>query len=403
MKKLCKILFFTFGLLIISEWSFSQPYVVMLSMDGFRWDYPEHAHTPNLDYLAAQGIKAHSIVPSFPSKTFPNHYTMATGLVPDRHGIVDNSFYDAQLGLKYKIGDRKAVENGIFYNGEPIWVTAEKQGIRSAALFWVGSEAPVHGIQPSLWKKYDQSLPFEQRIDTVIHWLSLPEEVRPHLLMWYFHEPDAIGHDYGPRSPEVYREVEYLDSLLGVFLAKLSQLPHAGEINLIVTSDHGMGPINKEDVVYLYDYLKKEWIEREEGGSPNFCLKAVPAFYDSVWNALAQMPHIQAWKHGQVPARLNYGTHPRTLDFIIVADSGWQITTGQRISYSNGAHGYDIANTDMHAIFYAMGPAFLKDPDYPSFSNTDLYILIASILGMEPAPTDGSFGRIKGMLRDQDK
>jgi alkaline phosphatase D len=401
MKISIRALAICLSLFYLSANSFSQPYVVMLSLDGFRWDYPDHANTPNLDYIAAHGVKAHSLIPSFPSKTFPNHYTMATGLVPDHHGIVDNSFYDEELGLKYRISDRKAVENGAFYGGEPIWVTAELQGVTSASCFWVGSEAPVKGIQPTYWAKYNHDLPFEQRIDTVIHWLNLPEEQRPHLIMWYIHEPDGIGHDLGPLDPGVYHYVEYLDSLVGVFLDRVSGLPIADQVNFIVTSDHGMGPIHKDSVVFLHDYVKKEWIARDEGSNPNLLLKAAPGCYDSIWAALARVRHIQAWKHGQVPSRLNYGTHPRELDFIIVADSGWMVTTGLKVSYSGGAHGYDIANTDMHAIFYAMGPAFVRNPDYPSFSNTNLYILIASILGLNPAPTDGNFEDIRGMLKEK--
>ena len=376
----------------------AQPYVVMLSLDGFRWDYPEHAKTPNLDYIASQGVKARSLIPSFPTKTFPNHYTMATGLYPDHHGIVQNSFYDPDLDKSYRISNREAVEDPEFYGGEPIWVTAENQGVTSASFFWVGSETPVKGVQPTYWKKYRHDFPLEQRIDTVIHWLSLPEETRPHLIMWYMHEPDAIGHDAGPNSDEVYRKVEYLDSVVGVFLNKVQELPYADQVNIIVTSDHGMGPIDKEKTVYLKNYIEKDWFETIQGHNPNLTFKVKPEHYETAWTALSGIPNVQVWKHGEVPDRLNYGTHPRTLDFILVADSAWQVTTGSRISYSGGAHGYDNANTDMHAIFYAMGPAFLPDADYPSFYNVDLYILIARILGLEPAPTDGSQERIHNML-----
>jgi len=373
----------------------------MLSLDGFRWDYPEQAETPNLDYIASQGIKAQSLIPSFPTKTFPNHYTMATGLYPDHHGIVQNSFYDPELDRRYKISDRNAVEDPVFYGGEPIWVTAEKQGITSASFFWVGSETAVQGIQPTFWKRYVHDFPFEQRIDTVIYWLSLPEEKRPRLVLWYMHEPDAIGHDYGPGHPEVIRQVEYLDSLVGVFLDKVKKLPYAGEINIIVTSDHGMGPTSKEKTVYLKNYISKEWFETIEGHSPNLIFKARPEFYDTAWQVLSNIPNVSVWKHGEVPERLHYGHHIRTLDFILVADSAWQVTTGERISYDGGAHGYDNANTDMHAIFYAAGPAFIHNPDYPSFYNVDLYILLATILGLNPAETDGSAIRIQGMLKNR--
>lgn len=375
-----------------------QPYVVMLSLDGFRWDYAQHASTPNLDYLAANGVKAQSLIPSFPTKTFPNHYTMATGLYPDHHGIVQNSFYDPEQDRSYRISDRDAVEDGTFYGGEPIWVTAEKQGVTSASFFWVGSEADVRGIQPTYWKVYDHDFPFEQRVDTVVHWLSLPEETRPHLVLWYMHEPDAKGHKFGPLSPEANRKVEHLDSLVGVFLHKVEQLPYADQINIIVTSDHGMGPIHKEKTVNLKDFIEKKWFETIQGSNPNYIFTVKPEYYDVAWKKLSSIPHVTVWKHGEVPDRFHYGTHVRTQDFILVADSAWQVITGSRKSYDGGAHGYDNANTDMHTIFYAMGPAFLPDPDYPSFYNIDLYLLLSTILDLDPEPTDGNPERIHDML-----
>lgn len=150
----------------------SPQYVIMLSMDGFRWDYAGRVHTPSLDHLAASGVTTDYMIPAFPAKTFPNHYSMATGLYPDNHGIVNNNFYCPVLDMTYRLGDRAAVENGIFYGGEPIWVTAEKQGMRAASFFWVGLEAPVQGIQPTYWKRYQHDIPFEERIDTVIAWLE---------------------------------------------------------------------------------------------------------------------------------------------------------------------------------------------------------------------------------------
>jgi len=190
-----KILAACFLLLVtITLNSQEKPYLVILSMDGFRWDYPEKVATPNLDSVAAVGVKAKSIIPSFPTKTFPNHYTMVTGLYPDHHGIVQNEFYDPESGRYYRIGDRKAVMDGTFYGGEPIWVTAEKQDVKSASYYWVGSEAEIGGVRPAYWKEYDGKVPFENRIDSVISWLRLPEEKRPHLILLYFDEPDGYGH-----------------------------------------------------------------------------------------------------------------------------------------------------------------------------------------------------------------
>ena len=375
-----------------------QPYVVMLSMDGFRWDYPDKCPTPNLDRMAKEGVKAQSLQPAFPSKTFANHYTMATGLYPDHHGIVENNFFDPSTGKHYSISDRKAVEDPSFYGGEPIWVTAEKQGVIAASFFWVGSEAPIQGVQPNYWKRYDHGFPFEQRIDTVIYWLSLPEAKRPHLITFYFDEPDGIGHGKGPDSEETYRVVTYLDSLVGVLQNKLEALPIADQINLIVTSDHGMGPTSHERCIRMKDYLDYHWFEEMEGYTPNLTMKVKEEFYDSAWNALTSIPHMTAWKHGTVPDSLHYGTNPRTLDFILVADSAWSFTLTDKIPHARGAHGYNPYNTDMHAIFYARGPAFRSDYVHPTFENIHLYPLICEILGLSPAPIDGKIDVVKGML-----
>ncbi|MBW6460083.1 MAG: ectonucleotide pyrophosphatase/phosphodiesterase [Bacteroidales bacterium] len=376
-----------------------KPFVVMLSMDGYRWDYPEQCHTPNLDRIADRGVKAHSIQSAFPSKTFPNHYTMATGLYPDNHGIVQNSFYDPETSRKYAIRDRDAVEDPSFYGGEPIWVTAEKNGITSASFFWVGSEAPIKGIQPTYWKKYDHNFPFENRIDTVIYWLNLPEEKRPRLVMWYFDEPDGIGHTEGPHGEATFQMVAYLDSLLGVFLDKLEQLPHAHEINVIVTSDHGMGINTPDKHICLKHYIETDWFREIEGWNPNFIFKVKENYYDTAWQALQAIPHVSVWKHGEVPERLNYGRNPRTRDFILVADSAWQVSLTGRHSNSAGAHGYDPFKKDMHAIFYAKGLAFKQGYVHPTFENIHLYPLICEILGIEPAPIDGHIDYVKEMLR----
>jgi alkaline phosphatase D len=368
-------------------------------MDGFRWDYPDKCATPNLDRLAAQGVKAHSLQPAFPSKTFANHYTMATGLYPDHSGLVDNSFYDPETGKYYTISDRRAVEDPSFYGGEPIWVTAEKQGIITASYFWVGSEAPIKGIQPKYWKKYDHSFPFGQRIDTVIYWLSLPENTRPHLITFYFDEPDGTGHGEGPYSNTTYEMVTYLDSLVGVLLDKIEALPIAGQVNLIITSDHGMGPVSPDRCIHLKEFLDYKWFDEMEGYTPNLTLKVKPEFADTAWKALSGVPNVTVWKHGEMPDSLHYGTNPRTLDFILVADSAWQFSLSEKVPRSSGAHGYNPYNTDMHAIFYAKGPAFKVGYIHPTFENINIYPLICNILGIDPAPVDGKSGNVKGMLK----
>jgi predicted AlkP superfamily pyrophosphatase or phosphodiesterase len=377
-----------------------KPYLVILSMDGFRWDYPDSIPTPNLDAIARGGVKAVSLRPAFPSKTFPNHYTMATGLYPNNHGIVLNSFWDPDSNMYYSIGKREAVENGYFYGGEPIWVTAEKQGVKSASYFWVGSEAVIDGYQPSVTKKYNWRIPYEDRIDSVLTWLQLPEDQRPHFIMWYMSEPDHMGHDHGPFSKETNEVIMYQDTLLGIFLEKIAALPNSDEINLIFTSDHGMQASDSARTEYLEDYIKESWITEIQGYNPNYNILAADDCLDSLYNALLKADHFKVWKAGEVPARLNYGTHERCMDLIVCADSAWRIKEkrdGRRAS--RGDHGYDNRNTDMHAIFYATGPAFKKEHLHPTFNNVDLYPLMAHILGLVPAEVDGKISNVNGMLQ----
>ncbi len=379
-------------------------YVVMLSMDGFRWDYTDKFPTPNFDIIEATGVKAISMKPSYPTKTFPNHYTMATGLYPDHNGIVMNNFYAPDLDAYYSIQDRKTVENPAFYKGEPIWVTAEKHGIISASCFWVGSEAPIMGIQPKYWKKYEHNLPFAQRIDTVIYWLRLPPEERPRLITWYMHEPDSKGHKLGPNNPELGKTIVLLDSLLGVFMKKVKELPNSEEINIIVTSDHGMCETSSTRWINLSDYLNKEWFDIIEGGNPNYNFFAKTENHQIIKNALLKIPNVHAWAKSDVPERLHYGTSPREGDFILVADSGYVVSWKDAPPpFTGGAHGYDNKNTDMHAIFYAYGPAFKTGFKQPTFNNTDIYPLICEILHLIPAEVDGKLENVMRMINTGDK
>lgn len=375
-------------------------YVVFVSLDGTRWDYPELYDTPVLDAMARDGVKAEWVRSSFPTKTFPNHYSLATGLYPNNHGLVNNSFFDQEMGLLYRMGNREMVEHPGFYGGEPIWNTAEKQNMISASFFWVGSEAPVQGIQPTYWKRYDGSIPFGARVDTVIHWLKLPIEKRPRLVLLYFDQPDGIAHTYGPVHEETGKVMTEMDRIVGNLQRRISKLPYGDRVNLIVASDHGMGATSPERYVNINEHIEEEWITELIGGNPVYLMDAEEGFEDSVVHRLSLVTGITAWRKEDVPAHLNYGTHPRIPDIVIVADSSWSIGhTSDPSGYTGGAHGYDNSNSDMHHIFYAVGPDFKKGTLHPPFENVDIYPLIAHILGLEPAETDGNLEDVEGMLR----
>jgi predicted AlkP superfamily pyrophosphatase or phosphodiesterase len=375
-------------------------YVVMVSMDAFRWDYNQIYQTPNLNKLAADGVKADRMYSSFPTVTFPNHYTIATGLYPDHHGLINNIFPAPDLGLFYRVGDRTMVENPAFYGGEPIWITAEKNGLRAASFFWVGSEAPVCGKHPSYWKKYDDKVTFEDRIDTVVKWLNYPKEKRPQLVTLYFDEPDHTSHSFGPVSSETGKIVARMDSLIGVLRNKLAQLPEAKKIDLIVLSDHGMSATSADRYINLRAVVPERMIASVSGGNPVYNINAKDGKKDSILYLLSQSKGLKAWDKTKVPAKWHYGTNPRIPDILVVADSSWSIgTKPDGSSMRGGSHGYDNSNSDMFSIFYAAGPSFKKNYRLRELNNIDIYNLVCTLLKIDPAKNDGDISHIKNILR----
>jgi alkaline phosphatase D len=376
--------------------------VVVLSMDGFRWDYPAIYHTPNLHRLAKAGCRAESLKPAYPTKTFPNHYAIATGLYPDHNGIVQNSFYDPKLDRVFRMGDRKAVQDSIFWEGEAIWETAEKQGVKVASYFWVGTESNER-YRPEMRKYYEDSFPIRQQIDTVFKWLMLPSDQRPGLVMFYFDQPDKTSHDFGPVSQEVEEVVERLDQLVGALTKGLKKIEKLNkmEIDLIILSDHGMGYIPEGQQVFLEDIIDLKRIKRYNGGSPVISLEPDPAYLDEVYGKLKSAPHLKVWKRDELPARYHYGSHQRIPQLIVEADSLYGLETRRKenFHYGLGTHGYDPANRDMHGIFYAAGPSFKKGFVQPAFENVNIYELLAKLLKIKPAKTDGSLNLVKGMLK----
>ncbi len=373
-------------------------YVVVLSLDGFRSDYSGRAKVPTLDSLAKVGVKA-AFRPSFPSVTFPNHYAMATGLHPDHNGLINNSFYAADLDSVYRIADRNAVENPGFYGGEPIWVTAEKQGVKSASFFWVGTETAIQGIQPSIWKKFDDTVPYTDRADSVVAWLQLPEEVRPHLLMWYIEEPDATGHAVTPDSSAVIEKVEELDAVLNHFFTQVSKLDIFPNIDFIVLSDHGMATYYPENHVNLNNYLPRDSFDYIFDGVPTL-LYPKPSYVDSAYAILQRVPRVTAWRKNEIPDKYVYGTHPRIGELVVMPDLGTMLhfrDTDYRVL--GGAHGYDNFSPEMEAIFYAAGPSFKKKVEMPAMANVNLYLLVATLLGLDPAPNDGDSVAVNGLLK----
>ncbi|UUW10912.1 ectonucleotide pyrophosphatase/phosphodiesterase [Flavobacterium plurextorum] len=371
-------------------------YVVLVSMDGFRWDYAKHFKLQNLKQIAAEGVHAKSMKPSYPSKTFPNHYSIVTGLYPDHHGIINNVFYDAALNESFSLSS-DAKSDSRYYGGNPIWNLAEQQGVKTASFFWPGSD--IDKRNPSYFKKYDGKIPYGARIDTVMKWLQLPEKQRPHLVTLYFDEPDHTGHNFGPSSAETKKAVIKMDSIMGAISRRLDQLEIGKKINLIIVSDHGMASISNDKKVAVLDYLKPEWLGYKAVINPIMSLQAKAGCQDSIAKALKKVPHIKFWKSTEVPKRLHYGTNPRVHDFVIEAKKGYSLVNKESQNIKGGTHGYDNNEKDMHAIFYAKGPAFKVDKTVKTFQNVSVYPLIAHILGLQIGEIDGKFSDVKSMLR----
>lgn len=394
-----KHLFLTFAIVFAALSSTvsaqSENYTVIVSLDGFRWDYPRMYSTPNLDELARRGVSA-TMRPSYPSSTFPNHYTLVTGLVPDHHGIVNNTFYDRASHRTYRISDTLTRNDPRYYGGEPIWRTAERQGVRAASIYWIGSD--IRTLRPTLYKEWadEPRLTFEGRIAQALEWLRLPESERPRLITLYMEEPDGAGHRSGPRGAETARTVSRQDSLIGVLARGIQSLPIGKKVNLIVTADHGMTDVSPERFIAVGDHLRPEWYHRVTGTNPT-SIFASPGYCDSIYNALTGVPHLRVFRKGDIPASFNYGTHRNIGDLIVVPDAGWEFDFKPWTSV--GAHGFDVACEDMHVIFYAVGPDFRRGFRGEAFDNTAIYSLLSRLLGITPAPTDGNPAQIVQFLR----
>ncbi len=314
---------------------------------------------------------------------------MATGLHPDHHGIINNYFYAADLGLEYNMKNPADVTNPGLYGGEPIWNTAEKQGLRSAIYYWVGSEAPIQSRHPSLYRTYDPSVSFTERANQVIEWLSLPEAVRPHLVMWYYEEPDTEGHLFLPESHLLSEKVEELDSMLNYFFSRARTLDIFDRTDFIVLSDHGMAAFTPEKYINLIDYLPRDSFEYVFDGVPTI-LYPHPGYTETAYSILKTIPYIEVYRKSEIPDKYLYGQNFRIGELIVLPDVGGYVHFREGVGSRPGAaHGYDNFSQEMEAIFYAAGPSFVKNKHFEAIPNINLYLIICHILRLTPAPNDG--------------
>ena len=380
--------------------------VILISIDGFRPDYLEHTACPNLNSLAAAGTRARWLIPVFPTKTFPNHYSIATGMYVENHGVVGNTMYDPEFDAMFTMRMRNEVSNARWWGGEPFWVSAEKQGVKSAPFFWPGSEAPIGEIRPSYWKAFDGSMTEEQRVAQVLQWLDLPAQQRPRMITLYFDRIDNAGHEYGPEYAAVDTAVRIVDRAIGQLVEGLKERNLFGATTLVIVSDHGMAAVEKERTVYLDDYLTPADSVKVVDWGVVMSLWPKPGTEERIFRAVKSVhPRMSAFHKNEIPERWHYRQNKRVAPIVLVADDGWIITSRGDQSYwrrreKGGNHGYDNEAPSMRAIFIARGPAFESGKIVEPFGNVHIYNLLCSLLQIVPSPNDGDMNVAKSLMKN---
>jgi predicted AlkP superfamily pyrophosphatase or phosphodiesterase len=367
------------------------PITILVSIDGFRPDYLERGETPTLSRLAETGVLA-EVRSSFPSLTFPNHYSLVTGLRPDRHGVVNNRMEDPlRPGVVFTLSDRVVGADPIWWEGgTPIWITAERQGVRSATMFWPGSDYELQGMRPYRWRAFDQSLPDFARVDVLLAWLDEPEPASFYTL--YFDIVDTAGHRNGPDAPETTSAAAQVDAALARLLAGLAARGLERRVNFVIVADHGMAEVADDRFIELDAVVSAE-MARVVWDGPLAGVEPTPGREAEVEQALlGAHPHGECWRKSEIPERFHFGTHRRIPAIVCLAEIGWRYRSAQMRAYpgqTRGAHGYDPAAPEMAALFIAHGPAFQQGVRLDTFDNVSIYPLIAHLIGVEPEENDG--------------
>ena len=376
------------------------PVTILVSIDGFRPDYLRQGNTPNLDAAAAAGVEA-PMRPSFPTLTFPNHYTLVTGLRPDRHGVVDNTMTDPRRpGVQFKISDPKQTGDRFWWDeAEPIWVAAERAGLRTGVMFWPGSDAAIGGVRPSIWVPYTAYITSPQRVRFVLDWLRRPAAERPTFETLYFDVVDKRSHEQGYYSPEKTAAIREVDAAIGQLRDGLAA--QGTTANLVIVADHGMEAVPPGHELAPSDFLPDASRARIVVGGPTLQVYPVAGQDAGVAAQLLRpRPHARCWRKADIPARLHFGRNPRVAPFYCLADSGWRFTTEPPLPFAKGDHGFDNADPAMRALFIAVGPAFRPGRRMGEFDNVDVYPLLRQLIGLPPAPgLDGSAARFGAVMR----
>ncbi len=377
--------------------------LLLISIDGFRHDYLDKTTTPAFDSLVKKGSLASYVTPIFPSKTFPTHYSIVTGLYAENTGVIANNMFDTILNKRFRLSDRSAVQDPRWYEGEPIWVTAELQGIKAATLFWPGSEAPIKGIHASRWLEYDGGMSHQARIDTIIHWQQLPKIERPLFSTFYLSNADTYGHNYGPDSDSVVVAIQEVDRTIGLLIDELKRIKVWPNINLIITSDHGMTEISEDRVILIDKIIDLEQVHVTDW-NPVAMIQPKENFSETIYNQLKENEkHYQVFKKEDLPEHYRLKNHHRVPEIIVIAEVGYTITTENWLKdrgVSGGNHGYDPSHPDMRAFFLAVGPDIKNNYTFDGFESVHIYEFMCKLLNLQPAQNDGNLNVLKHILKN---
>lgn len=377
----------------------SKPLVILVSLDGFKPSYLSETETPNLLRLARQGAQSQGLISSFPSLTFPNHLTLVTGQTPDEHGIVHNTMTDPSTTQHFTLGSREAVENPLWWQeAHPIWISLRQQGKIASTLFWPGSEAPIQGLMPNDWLRYQHDMTHEARLETLMGWLTRPQHERPDFATLYFSDVDSAGHAAGPDSEAVKAATQKVDQSVGKLLAALNDKGLSAQTTLVIVSDHGMAlaPANQtiqvQSLLSAFPAAKWEWL------GPTAGVRLNGESSEGVLRTLSSLSHVSCWPKGAMPKKFRFGTHRRIPDIVCLSDVGYAISDNPARKGPLGQHGYDPEHPEMHGLLIAYGPR-IQATQLGLVSNLEVYGLLAKLLNLQTEKTGNAGTLLQKLLK----
>ncbi|XP_061756961.1 ectonucleotide pyrophosphatase/phosphodiesterase family member 5 [Nerophis ophidion] len=375
--------------------------LLLVSFDGFRWDYVDRVPTPNFHLLMQEGVTVEQVENVYITKTLPNHYSLVTGLYAETHGIVGNDMYDPVLNRSFSMDTDSMYDPLWWEQAVPLWVTVQKSGGRSGAAMWPGSDVKIQETFPTRYLPYNVSVPFETRVERIIQWFSAPEEEAVDFGVLYWEEPDESGHEFGPESSLMDAVIADVDEKLGFLRNEMKKAGLYEKVNLIVTSDHGMTQLFADKIIELDEYVSRDlytWVDK----SPVVGILPREGKLDEVYNKLADAnPYMAVYRKEDIPQRLHYRHNIRIMPILLEAQEGWTIVQNRSTPLMRGNHGYDNTLRSMQPVFLARGPAFRQDYIKTSMRSVDLYPLMCHILSIQPVPNNGSLAHVRDLLQPE--